>query len=653
MLLKFRGGLNSLPVTILLGLLIAAFAIFGVGPGILTGSNTVIATVGETDIPFARYFSRVQQEAQQAQLQLQGANLPQDEIIRLLNIDQRVLQQMIAEATVEEHMRELGLRATDEQIVEAIRDIDAFKLAGSLSAQNIDLALQNNNLGRDDLEELLSKGVTQEQLFGAMRETKPVSRMLANELYTYQAERRWATLVSFKASDIIDVTPATDEQLLESYEATKTNYMTNELRTYNYLVVSPDLFLDQVEVSEDDIQALYDERADEYVIPERRIVQQVNFPSKEAADEFIAGLTPETDFAARGAASSDFTAAEINLGNQSKRDMEVDFNNASAEAVFSLATDGVSDPVESLGRWNVFKVGAITEGTTTTLESVRATLETDAKREKAIDLVYDFMPDLEDALASAATIQEAIDTPLIKDRNLPLTIASVTGVDQRGLGRSGDRLITQSDEFRINATIFNEEADIGRISDTNDLDASNRDRGSFWTEIVTVAEPEQKPFEEVKSDVRTAWEAQQKQTKAGELADTALTRIKDGEDPEVVAAELNGTSLEAKNVTRTNDPNSLSGLAANIRSMIFDLELGDIETDRSSDGDGYVVVRVDTINPGQPASNAEAVNTLYGQIQQQFEAEVFLQYEKYLREKYTIDVNDQLRRIQFRNEGAQ
>ncbi len=653
MLLKFRGGLNSLPVTILLGLLIAAFAIFGVGPGILTGSNTVIATVGETDIPFLRYLNRVQQEAQQAQLQLQGANLPQDEIIRLLNIDQRILQQMIAEATVEEHMRELGLRATDEQIVEAIRDVDAFKLAGALNATNIQLALQNNNLGRDDLEDLLSKGVTQQQLFGAMRETKPISKTLANELYTYQAERRQATLVTFKASDIAELDPATDEQLLESYEATKTNYMTNELRTYNYLIVSPDLFLDQVEITEDDIVALYDERADDYIIPERRTLQQVNFPSKEAAQTFIDSLTPETDFAARAAASSDFTASEINIGNQSKRDVEVDFNVETADAVFALENGAVSMPLDTLGRWNVFKVTNVTEGSSTPLESVRSTLEADAKREKAIDLVYDFMPDLEDAIATAATLQEAIDSPLIQERNLPLTIASVTGVDQRGLGRSGERAITQSDEFRINATIFNEEADIGRVSDTNDLDASNRDRGAFWTEIVSVTDPEQKPFEEVKPDVRNAWNSQQKQTKAGELADAALARIQAGEDAETVAAELNGTSLEAKNVSRTNDPNSLSGLAANIRNMIFDLNLGAIETDRSADGDGYVVVRVDTITPGQPANNAGAVNTLYSEIQNEFESEIFLQYERYLRDKYTIDINDQLRRIQFRNESAQ
>jgi peptidyl-prolyl cis-trans isomerase D len=653
MLLKFRGGLNSLPVTILLGLLIAAFAIFGVGPGILNGSNSVIATVGETDVPFVRYYNRVLQEAQQAQLQLQGANLPQDEIIRLLNIDQRILQQMIAEATVEEHMRELGLRATDDQIVEAIRDIDAFKLAGSLNATNIELALRNNNLDRQDLEDIISNGVAQDQLFGAMREVKPVPRTLANELYTYQAERRWATLVSFKASDIEEITPATDEELMASYEDSKTNYMTNELRSYNYLVVSPDAFLDQVEITEEDVQELYDERADDYITPERRNLQQVNFPSKEAADAFIESLTPETNFATRGAATSDFTETEINIGEQSARDLESDFNTEAAEAVFALEKDGISAPIEALGRWNVFKVLNITEGSTTPLETVRATLEVDAKREKAIDLIYDFMPDLEDALAAAATIQEAIDSPTIKERNLPLTVASVTNVDQRGLGRGDERLITQSDEFRINATIFNEEADVGRISDANDLDASNRDRGTFWTEVVSVTEPEQKPFEEVKANVRSAWEAQQKQTKAGELADAALERIKAGEDPEMVAAELGGTSLEAKNVSRTSDPNSLSGLADNIRNIIFELDLNSVETDRSSDGDGYVVVRVDTITPGQPASNADAVNTLYTSLQTQFENELFQQYQDYLRARYTIDVNDQLRRVQFRGEGPQ
>jgi peptidyl-prolyl cis-trans isomerase D len=226
-------------------------------------------------------------------------------------------------------------------------------------------------------------------------------------------------------------------------------------------------------------------------------------------------------------------------------------------------------------------------------------------------------------------------------------------VDQRGLGRGDERLITQSDEFRINATIFNEEADVGRISDANDLDASNRDRGTFWTEVVSVTEPEQKPFEEVKANVRSAWEAQQKQTKAGELADAALERIKAGEDPEMVAAELGGTSLEAKNVSRTSDPNSLSGLADNIRNIIFELDLNSVETDRSSDGDGYVVVRVDTITPGQPASNADAVNTLYTSLQTQFENELFQQYQDYLRARYTIDVNDQLRRVQFRGEGPQ
>ena len=45
MLLKLRGGLDSFFVTILLGLLIGAFAIFGIGPSVLNSGNQSVATV--------------------------------------------------------------------------------------------------------------------------------------------------------------------------------------------------------------------------------------------------------------------------------------------------------------------------------------------------------------------------------------------------------------------------------------------------------------------------------------------------------------------------------------------------------------------------------------------------------------------------------
>ncbi len=102
MLLKLRGGLDHFLVTILLGVLIAAFAIWGVGPGMLNSATNTVATVGSTDVPTAKYVNAVQRRAQNLQQQF-GGQFDTAQIINLMRIDQQILNQMVAEAAVKEH----------------------------------------------------------------------------------------------------------------------------------------------------------------------------------------------------------------------------------------------------------------------------------------------------------------------------------------------------------------------------------------------------------------------------------------------------------------------------------------------------------------------------------------------------------------------
>jgi hypothetical protein len=650
MLLKFRGGLNSLPVMILLGLLIAAFAIFGIGPGILSGPSNVIASVGETDVPFATYVRNVQQEAQQTQIQF-GANVSQDELIRLLNLDQRVLQQMIVDASIEEHTRELGLRATDEQVIDGIREIDAFRLAGALNISSIQVALQNNNLGADDLEDLIGKGVTREQLLSAMIDVKPIPKSLANELFTWQDERRQATLITLKASEITDVADPTEEELLAAYDASKESYMSNEIRSYNYLVVTPDLFMSKVEISEEELLDAFAIREDEYITPERRTILQANFPTATAANAFVDAVNAGATFTEKAVELTDFSATELELGTFTKRELTEEIDDVSADAAFAVELNGISAPVARLGSWNVFSATSIQAGTNQTFDDVKVLIEADLMQEKATDLMYDFLPDLEDVIASEATLADVIASPSLEGR-VDLTVATVSGTDRQGRDRAGNQVITQSDEFRIMSELFREETEIGQLSDPFDLDLSNRDRVTFFTELVAITEPEQKEYSEVASTVRAAWINQQKQNKAGEIADQALERLKAGEDAEEIAAELGGTSLAANNVSRSNDPASASGLAANIRSLIFELPINNPAVERSADGDGYVIVRTDAVRPGEPARRIDQVDQLYTQLQQQFEGELLQQYQTYLSKRYKPEVRDHLRELQFRTDAA-
>ncbi|MBV1900728.1 MAG: SurA N-terminal domain-containing protein, partial [Kordiimonadaceae bacterium] len=205
MLLKLRGGLDSFFVTILLGLLIGAFALWGIGPNMLSSANQSIASVGDTEIPTNRYFNRVQSRAQALQEQF-GGQLTTPEIIRMMRLDEQILQQLLVDAAVSEHMSSLGMRASDELVRKELATIDAFILPdGSLSKEMIQQALISNNLSEKEFLNEIRTGVSRRQLLQSMLPENALPRYFAEKLYIWEAERRRATLVNLPADAITNI----------------------------------------------------------------------------------------------------------------------------------------------------------------------------------------------------------------------------------------------------------------------------------------------------------------------------------------------------------------------------------------------------------------------------------------------------------------
>ncbi|RMB08794.1 SurA N-terminal domain-containing protein [Eilatimonas milleporae] len=640
MLTKLRGGLDSIFVTVLLGILIAAFAIWGIGPGFLSGTNTAVAVVGDEEIPPQRFASMVQTRARTLQQQF-GNEMPADQLIRMLNLDYQVLNEMIAEAALMEYAGRLGLRATDDQVAEQLRSIDAFLLPdGSFSAEMMRQTLQSAGLSQQDLFADLRNAVRREQLLGSMTASTPLPRTLARRLYVWQEERRRATLINI-GNDAVETVDAPDEDTLTAYyDANKSAYLSPERRSYTYILLTPDVFMDEVTVDEEDLDAAYTDRLETYVQPELRSVEQVTLASMAEADALLASVAAGTDFLDAAEAASDFTRAELDLGDLTRDDIDTDFGAEAADTVFALAEGAVSEPVEGPAGWNLFRVTSITPGATRTLDDVRDELEPVARRNKAIDLMFDYMPEVEDAIAGEATLAEAAA------RLERVTLASATLVDRRGRNAAEERVIAQSDEFRILAAAF--QAEVGDIPDLMDLDASNANRGAFWVELSEIAEPAEQPLDTVRTRVVTAWTDAEKLKKAGALAEQALDRLRGGEAAEEIAVDIGGTSFEAKNVNRTGGDSA--SLASNIRSLIFDLAQGQADLEQASDASGYVIVRVDDIQPGDPDRDTDAVERLYGQLSDQVGQEMLIQYQGQLLKTYPPSINEALVRQLFRND---
>jgi len=636
MLLKLRGGMNSFFVTALLGVLIASFAIFGIGSSAFTSNNQQVASVGDTPISTQTYYNRVQNRARALQAQY-GAQYSVQQLIQQLRLDQNVLQQMLADAASAEHLSKLGMRAGNDALREELESYEGFVLPdGTLSKEMVLQALNNTGLTRSEFMGEVRRGISQRHLAQSFISENMVPRAYAETLYVWQAERRRATMIDIKAADIADIAPPTEEELQTYYELNKGAYRTEERRSYNYVLVTPKQFMAETEIAEDQIVAEYDARRDEYIKPELRGLQQVSFSDKAAADAFLIAVKSGADFVEAGASVTEFSAEEIELGDFAKSEVVSDYGDGAAEAIFALADGGVTEPIEGFGSWNVFKVASITAAQESTLEDVREEITTVLKEVKAEDRMYEVIDTISAAMAEETELSAIANTA-------GLTLATVSNVNRRGQSEGGDAAATQIEEFTILGEAFNQE--LGVEADMMDLDPRDSAKGVFMVEVSEIKEPVDRELEDVKPDVTTAWLSEKRLLKAAEIAETAKERLARGEEAEAIAVDLNGTSFEAKNVVRTGETGS--SLSSNIRRLIFDLNKDGIDVERASDGNGYVVVRVDEVTPGDPSSNTEAVDALLAQMNTEALNEVFYQYQSYLSKTLDIKVNTALQQSLF------
>ncbi len=449
-------------------------------------------------------------------------------------------------------------------------------------------------------------------------------------------------MLNIAASDITGIAAPTDEEISTYYDNNQAAYMAPERRSYSYIMLTPAQFADKIEVNEEDIQAAYEARAGQYIQPERRTLQQVNFSDLAAAEAFIAAASGDSNFVEAATAVTDFTAEEIELGEFSKEDISSTYDEATADTIFALADGGVSAPLAAFSGYNVFKVASITEGKTTTLDEAREEIVAAFKEDEAIEMMYDFLPDLEEAIADDPTISTIAE-------KLSLPLATVSAVDNRGITEAGTPAVTSEVENTILVQAFRDTE--GQEVELRDLDPTDSAKGVYLVHLDTITEPALRPLEDVRTEVVDAWMARAKQEKAAELAETAKERLLAGAEAEVLAEELGGTSFTAKNVIRTGAEDA--SLSNNIRRLIFETPKGTIDFERAADGNGYIVVRVDEVTPGDAAANPAAVEARLAELNTQMTDEIYAQYQAHLLSSYPPVVNRALQQQLFADPAAQ
>jgi len=208
---------GSMLVWVLVALLITGLGGFGVTN--FGRSVTAIGAVGTQEILMTSYARALRFQINQRSQQF-GQQLGMQEA-QLFGIDQQVLSGLIANASLDNEARRIGISVGNQSVIERVSTDQNFQdLTGQFSAETYKRVLEQNDMTVRDYETGLRADVARTVLQSAVAGGIEAPAALTDTLYIFAAEQRsFAILPLTEASLTASVPPPTDADLKTFYDA--------------------------------------------------------------------------------------------------------------------------------------------------------------------------------------------------------------------------------------------------------------------------------------------------------------------------------------------------------------------------------------------------------------------------------------------------
>lgn len=602
-----RSAQNSKVMYLIMGLLMLGLTGFGLG-GFTGGTVKSIGSVGEEEIPAGTY-ARAYQGAISQLSSRAGRNLSPAEIEQF-GIGASVLEAVIGMAAVDNEARQIGLSVGDEIIRAQILANPNFQgIDGKFDQAAYEYYLDRQlNVTPKEFDDLLRKENARSLIQAAVSSGYGNSTTIAATLIGYTQESRdfewaWITELNLKAP----LGKPTQSELMEFYEDNPERY--RSLRSYNvsYAWLSPDMLLDSVPVSDEELRESYKLQDDRFNRPEQRSVERLVFPTRadaqDARDRLDAQLvTFEQLVAERGLALED-----VDLGDIRKSDVSPD----AAKAIFADSNLGIVGPVESSLGPALFRINAVMAEDNTPFEDVRDELRAELAGEAARREISAMVTEIDDLLAGGAEIED-----------LGRETAMQTGTIDFDANSTGG--LTGYAPFR--EAVLNTKP--GDFPELVDLD----DGGVFALRVNKINEPALIPFEEVKTRVANDWKQDRTLKALKEIADEMQPKLAAGES-------LTALGLAPNSETDARRDSFFQGMPPQTMQEVFKLAPGEVT---AIDGpNGVLLVRLSAINAFDPDAeeNKAGVAQLAAALNGQIGADAFDLYAAALRQRAGVNLN--------------
>jgi peptidyl-prolyl cis-trans isomerase D len=599
------------------GFLILAFGVWGIGDIFRGFGVSTVAKVGRTEITIDQFRNRYNEQLQQLSRRA-GRPITPDQA-RAFGFEQQVLGQIVSNMALDERARQLRLGLSNDEIIKQITANPAFKgVNGQFDQTSFLQRIREAGYTEGRFVAEMREEALRRQLVEAVGSGLTPPKVTAELIDSYRGEERSIDYVQFDGSKVGEIAAPTPEQLKEYFETHKFAFRAPEYRKIQLLTVSQPDIASTIEVGEEDAKRAYQDRLKTYGTPERRHVIQISFPkaddAKQASERIMGGLSFD-DLAKE----PEITDRVVDLGTVAKTDI---IDPTVANAAFGLADGAVSGPVTGRFGTVILHVTQIEPATTKAFADVEADLKRDLASERAKTEANAIRDKIEEELGGGARIEEIA-------QKLNLKLRTIEAVDRSGRNPEGEAVADLPAGVDVINSAFGTE--IGNENDALQLPAG----GYVWYDVLDIKPSRERSLDEVKDKVEARYREDEITRRLDAKAADLLGKVKSGTSlADIAAAE--GLKVESASGLKRQGG---AALPPRVITAAFRLDKDQAGSAEGQNAAERVIFRVTDIKVPTFDANAFTTTQMVEQLKGAYNDDILSQYVTRLEHDVGTDIN--------------
>lgn len=587
MLQDIRKNSQGTVAKVIVWAIAVTFALFGVESivGGIAGEPEV-ASVNGDGIGESSYMRALEGKRRQILAQM-GANADPDLIDDAL-LNKSVLDGLIEQAVLSQDAEQKDLYVSDQAIDRYIADIEQFKIDGVFSNDRLQALLRSAGLTLQDYRDSLRTEFMIAQPRSALIASSFLLDQERQEVVAMDRQKRSFGSLKVAQDTYIESVVVSDEEIQAYYDEHSSTFVQPESVDVSFVEIKRDDFLSEVEASEDELRQMYENEKQEFQREEERSASHILISIGDDLTEEQA-LEKIQSIAARIKEGEDFAALAKEFSQDEGSVDQGGSLGAAArgvyvapfeDALFAMAEGEVSEPVKTEFGYHLIRVDDIIDGAIPEFEELQARLEVRLKDQKAREMYAEMAERLADISYAAPDLEEPSE-------ELSLELKKLSAVSTE----TADLVFGN---IKVQRQLFSDDL----VKEGNNSELIEIDEGhGVVVRVDNYTAEGVKAKEEVAEQIRERLVAEKASEFAQSVGQAFMVRVSAGEDAEVVAKDM-GLEWTVEEAVERNSANFNAELLAKVFVMSPDEESVVIDGFKATSGDYYVAV-LNSVEQGQ------------------------------------------------------